>query len=277
MQNNLMKSFLDFIKYNNAFPIILSVVILGTGAAFAASPELRQAVFAPTRVAPAPEKAKPTATKKLLSENLGKFDLDVRIDAVTEDTANYHAAYSYTTLEVGDGAWKEARKNGKMDIPKALLGKRDLKSYLVEQIGQVIDREIAYLSEAQAAIKAKAAEEKSKEYASLSGTEIDESVRREAEKGGSVGNNVDESNPQQKKTEAVNPGITLTKEEINDMIVKAVSDFLAIDMSMPESLPEAAPAETIAPSVENTSEAAEPAAEEIVSVSEPVTEVNPEP
>jgi hypothetical protein len=267
-----MKSLLEFIKYNNAFPIILSVVVFGTGAAFAASPELRQAVFSPARVsAPVGEKEKPTDAKKLLSENLGKFDLDVRIDAVTEDATGYHAAYSYTTLEISGGAWKEVRKNGKMDIPKALLGKRDLKSYLVEQIGQVIDREIVYLSEVQSALKAKNAAEKSKEYASLSGTEIDEAARKEAEKRSVSGSSVDEPSAQSgTKNDAATPGITLTKEEINDMIVKAVSDFLAIDTSMPEDITES-PVETVVPDTSAVSDT-ETIAEEITLESEPVSE-----
>lgn len=266
-----MKSLLDFIKYNNAFPIVLSVVILGTGAAFAASPELRQSVFAPSAGDSAPVTPKKTDVAKLLSADIGDFDLALRIDAVTEDATSYHAAYSYTTLEISGGAWKEVRKNGKMDIPKALLGKRDLKAYLIEQIGQVIDREIAYLSEAQATIRTKVAPEKSREYASLSGTEVDAETRKSAEKIGSSGSMTDESDVRKEAEEETASGITLTKEEINDMIVKAVSDFLAIDTSMPESLQEAVPAETAATFTETAPEIEEPAIEEVA----PETESTP--
>ncbi len=266
-----MRKFLDFIKYNNAFPIVLSVVILGTGAAFAASPELRQSVFAPSAGDSGPVIPKKTDAAKLLSTDIGDFDLALRIDSVTEDTTSYHAAYSYTTLEISGGAWKEVRKNGKMDIPKALLGKRDLKSYLIEQIGQVIDREIAYLSEAQEMIRTKAAPEKSKEYASLSGTEVDAETRKSAEKGDSSGNITDEPDQRKEKTEETAPGITLTKEEINEMIVKAVSDFLAIDMSMPGPLSETAPAEAVVSDTETIPETEEPAIEEVA----PETESTP--
>jgi hypothetical protein len=266
-----MRKFLDFIKYNNAFPIVLSVVILGTGAAFAASPELRQSVFAPSAEDSASVTPKKTDAAKLLSTDIGDFDLALRIDAVTEDAASYHAAYSYTTLEISGGAWKEVRKNGKMDIPKALLGKRDLKSYLVEQIGQVIDREIAYLSEVQATIRTKSAPEKSKEYASLSGIEVDAETRKSAEKSGSSGSMTDEPDPQEEEKEEVAPGITLTKEELNDMIVKAVSDFLAIDMNMPEPLPETVPAEAVVSDTEAAPETEEPAIEEVA----PETESTP--
>lgn len=266
-----MKSFLDFVKYNNAFPIILSVVILGTGAVFAASPELRQTVFPSAGKTSAPTAPKKTDASKLLSEDISDFDLRLRIDTVTEDTGNYHVAYSYTTFEVVDGAWKEVRKNAKMDIPKALLGKRDLKSYLVEQIGQVIDREVAYLSEAKAAVKTKPSVEKSKEYASLSGTEIDAEARKAAEKSGSSPSVTDEPKPSTVNEEtkaATTPGVTLTKEEVNEMIVKAVSDFLAIDTSMPEPLPETLPTEEptekTPSSGENTSETGIPATEEAV-------------
>lgn len=263
-----MKSLLDFIKYNNAFPIILSVAILGTGAAFASSPELRQSVFPSSAENSVSSTPKKTDTAKLLSTDIGDFDLALRIDAVTEDTTSYHAAYSYTTLEISGGAWKEVRKNGKMDIPKTLLGKRDLKSYLVEQIGQVIDREIAYLSEAQEMVRTKAEPEKSKEYASLSGTEIDAETRKSAEKSGFTGKMSDEPDPRKEKMEETAPGITLTKEELNEMIVKAVSDFLAIDTSMPEPLPETPQAETVAPFTETAPETLEPESENTVSTPE---------
>ncbi len=246
-----MRSLIDFIKYNNAVPIILAVGVLGAGVAFAASPKLRQAVL-PQTVAPAvPLQPKPTDTAKLRLKDLGTFDLDVRIDSLTEDTEGYFVAYSYTTLEVAGGEWQEVRKNGKMDIPKALLGKRDLKTYLVEQIGQVIDRELAYLKEAQTAATAAGASRSASRYASLAGTKIDAAARAEVKENEeknekkndekSLKNKEDQEDSSETETSsddvgnrATVAGTTLTEEQIREIIVKAVSDFLAVDVSMPE-------------------------------------------
>lgn len=255
-----MKVILDFLKYNNAVPIILAVMILGTGAAFAANPELRGSVF-PSATTGKPLPPKPTDTTTLEAKNLEDFDLDVRIDSITEDGATYFVSYSYTTLEVQGGAWKELRKGAKMEIPKALLGKRDLKTYLVEQIGQVIDRELAYLSEAQVTLVAGQAKNASK-YAALVGEEIDERDRKEAERANVSGKGVNEPISESGEGNGIASGslIGLSKEEINEMIVKAVSDFLAVDLSMPEPLviPEDETAEEDAETVSGTTVEQEP-------------------
>lgn len=263
--HNFMRSLLDFIKYNNAFPIILSVVILGTGAAFAASPDLRQAIFPSSASNSVPVAPKKTDTAKLLSTDTGAFDLALRIDAITEDAQAYHVAYSYTTLEVSGGEWREVRKTGKMDAWKEILGKRDLRDYVAEQLGQVIARELAYLSEARTAATAATAPKASGNYASLVGTEIDAETPVESGKNAvsDVSEGVSPDEP------AAFAGTTLTEEEINDMIVKAVSDFLAIDTGMPEPFPEPSLVETPASAVENTSETAEPDAGDSAPDSDP--------
>ena len=257
-----MKSFLDFIKYNNAFPITLAVVILGTGAAFAMGPDLRQSALNRKGKTPLPSAMSVTTdTKKLMAENIDNFDLRLRIDTITEDVESYHVIYSYRTFEVLDNTWREVQKKGKMDIPRALLGKRDLKSYLAEQIGQVIDREIAYLGEVKATIGTKSSSEKSVKYTALSGSEISAAPKKSVEAGVASGESVsDESKPKYTETgEVAVPGITLTKEEINDMIVQAVSDFLAIDLTLPPS-PEVSPAKVPVSVVEDMPEAILPVA-----------------
>lgn len=267
-----MRSFFNFIKYNNAFPIILSVVILVTGAAYAAIPNLRQAVFSPSAENFAPVVPKKTDTAKLLSTDTEEFDLALRIDAITEDVDAYHVTYSYTTLEVAAGEWRKARKNGKMDVFKAMLGKRDLKTYFVEQLGQVIDREIAYLSEAQSAARSVASAKTSGKYASLVGTEIDVKSREESKKndvsGDSSVNGSKENGSREEEENVSASSIGLTKEEINAMVVKAVSDFLAIDMNMPEPLSEVVSTEPAVQVVEAVPEIKETVTEETAPESE---------
>lgn len=262
-----MRKILDFIKYNNAFPLIVSVVLLCTGAAFASSPELRQAVFAPADTG-APILPKKTDTKQLVAEDMKHFDLGLRIDAITEDVEAYHAVYAYQTLAVAGGAWQPVRKTGKMDIPKKLLGKRDLGTYLAEQIGQVIDREVAYLREAQAAVRVAAAPAASSRYAGLVGQPVKKPAAGDA---ASVTETDTAASDAQSDTtdgqETVSQPLGLSDAEIRAIIVEAVAEFLAVDTSMPE--PIVVPADTVSPSDTLEEAPIVPEATETPIVSEP--------
>ncbi len=235
-----MKKLLDFLKYNNTVPFIFLALLFGAGTVLATSPQVRQSVFSSTTSVPSATVEKIDASK-LLDLDIKKLDLDLRIDTLTEDTLNYYAAYSYETWEVVDHTWQEARKVGKMDIPKALLGKRDLKTYLIEQIGQVMDREIAYLGEAQSVAREVTIPKQSSKYASLVGSEVkkedvlsarkstvSDTVSKKESKSDSAGAVIVET-----KTGSVET--TLSKQEIEKIIVSAVAEFLAVDTSMPST------------------------------------------
>lgn len=239
-----MKSILNFFKYHNAVPLLSAVVVLGAGVTLAASPELRQSVFSPgspeaPKILP-PEK---TDTTNLLAINPGKYDFGLRIDAINEDPETYFVSYSYKTLEVVDGAWREVRKSEKLTIPKKLLGKRDLKEYLSDQIGQVVDRQIAYLTEVQSSVSGKAASKSAaKEYASLIGKGVD--VKQAVPSGdGKLTTSPSTSPDVTPSQNSANTNTNQTdiskevysKEEIHKMIVAAVADFLSVDMSMPDA------------------------------------------
>lgn len=221
-----MKALLDFIKYNNAFPVILFVTLLATGAVFAASPELRESVFVP-EAAPigAPEKAD---ASKLLATDVEQYDPALRIDAIREDIKTYYITYSYQTFEVTGNTWQEVRKTKHLDVPKELLGKRDLKEYLSSQINQVIAQEQGYLREAKILASGASTQRDSLKYAALVGQEIEPSAEEEKEDVVQESGNVTEEEP-------APAGVpTLSQEEIQKMIVAAVAEFLAVDMSMPE-------------------------------------------
>lgn len=233
-----MKKMLDFLKYNNAVPFLFFALLLGAGTALATSPQLRQSVFTPGGTIPSAAPAQ-TDTSKLLDLNIKELDLDLRIDTLTEDRVNYYVSYSYQTWAVVDFAWQEMRKVGKMDIPKALLGKRDLKTYLIEQIGQVMDREIAYLGEAQTIARAVVAPKQSSGYASLVGSTVkkDDVLAVRAETASEIPVKK-ESKLTDSESMAIEMGsgpakTVLSKEEIEKIIVSAVAEFLAVDMSMP--------------------------------------------
>lgn len=235
-----MRSLLHFIKYNNAVPLILSVLILGTGATFAASPKLREAVLPNQTVQPfgAPKAAD---TSNLMKADLDSYDISVRIDTLTENTEAYAVEYSYNTYDIVDGIWQETRKSRRMDIPKVLLGKRKLTDYLSEQIGQVVHQELAYLDDVRkTATGENIPKPRISKYAGLAGKEI--AVSDGAPSG--VGETKETpSDTESKNTGTQSSSVGLSKEEVREMIVQAVADFLAIDTSMPETIVET-PTET---------------------------------
>lgn len=234
-----MKKLLDFLKYNNAVPFLLFILLLGAGTALATSPQLRQSVFAPEGTVPNTA-SEQTDTSKLLALNIQTLDLDLRIDSLAEDELKYYASYSYQTWGVVDYEWQEMRKVGKMDIPKALLGKRDLKTYLIEQIGQVMDREVAYLGEAQVIAREAVIPKQSSQYASLVGSAVKKddvlALRKETTSDIPV-KKESKSAPAELMTVETAAGsveTVLSKKEIEKIIVSAVAEFLAVDTSMPD-------------------------------------------
>lgn len=292
-----MRSLLDFIKYNNAVPLILAVLLLGTGVVFAANPAVREALF-PTDAGPlTPPPA--ARTEVLLATDLEAFDMAFRVDAVVEAGQSYRIGYSYRTLEVAADAWQVVPKAKNMDIPKDLLGKRDLGLYAAEQIGQVMDREIAYLSEVQArARKPDPRGAASGEYAGLVGKTLDaedkrfeaykpvvkEEKKEEGKKKGETETTITVELP----SGSVPATSLLTKEEVRQIIVDAVANFLAIDTVPVAPTPEpvepteieAAPDETIpsepdpedSQEMDNGNESSETAPETAVLDSESVGE-----
>lgn len=257
-----MNRIIRFLKYHNAVPFTLVLIFLGVGMAFASSPELRQSVISggqsPTPALP----VKKTDTSKLIAKDLKEYDLHLRIDSLRETANAYFVAYSYQTLEVVSGSWQEVRKNAQMDIPKAMLGTRSLETYITDQAEQVIGREIAYLSEAQAGIRASSgAKSVSGDVSSLVGKSIQKGDAKDAlsENTKSVDTMrnpkaVDISGEEEAIPSATIPAEVYSKEEVRKMIVEAVAEFLAVDMSMPddlsvpvEAVPQVPPIESIPP------------------------------
>ena len=240
-----MRPITEFIKYNNTVPLIVAVLLLGTGAVFASNPSVREALFptdaGPMGPAPAPD------SQALVTADISDFDMAFRIDAVREKTDAYVIQYSYRTLEVVDRAWRTVSKAKVMDVPKALLGRRDLGLYAAEEIGEVMDREIAYLGEVQARLSAPSgAGDDAGRYERLSGKTLDPEDRK-----------FDGYQPVVKQKEEEKPApvtvislpgtaspvqTVLSKEEVRQIIVDSIANFLAI-----ETAKETAPSEAVLP------------------------------
>ncbi len=137
-----MKNFFHFIQYNNAFPIILGIIFLGGGTVFAATnPEI---------IYEKEEHIISIDNTYIVEKDLNGFTPTVQIIEVTEDDKNYFVSYLFTTIDLKDAVWQDVEKENIMAISKVDLGQyRDLGFYVMGQLRQKIEREIAYLQEVQ--------------------------------------------------------------------------------------------------------------------------------
>jgi hypothetical protein len=136
-----MRGLLNFFKYNNAVPIILGVVFIGAGSAFAATDP--QAIYSQT------QQVVSVDNTYIANKDLTTWTPKILITGVTEDADNYYVAYTFTTIDVVNYAWQDVAKNITMTVNKADLGQRDLGVYVTAQFRNIITNEVAYLSEVQ--------------------------------------------------------------------------------------------------------------------------------
>lgn len=136
-------SLASFLAYHNAVPIAVSILIVGGASAFAATN--------PETIYSVQETVVAVDNTYIASKDFSSWTPTVRITGVTEDGEYYYVAYDFTTVDIRDHVWQDVVKQEVMKVSKADLGPyRDLGLYVMEQLTQVVDREIAYLKEVQA-------------------------------------------------------------------------------------------------------------------------------
>lgn len=135
-------SLAHFVQYHNAVPIALGLVLLGSGVSYAAiNPE---SVYGTTQTVMSIDNT------YIAYKDLSSYSPRVSITGVTEDDEYYYVAYTFTTIDLDNYVWKDVEKSETMKVSKADLGPyRDLGLYVMEQLKQKIDRELAYLKEVQ--------------------------------------------------------------------------------------------------------------------------------
>ena len=143
-----MKGFVRFLAYHNAVPISISMVLLTSGAAFAASPEVRSEVS--NAVLSTDTQVIAMDNTYIANKDLSSYTPRVLITGVTEDADSYYVAYRLTTIDVREHVWQDVVVGDTMKVDKALLGaSRDLGEYATAQLGQTIDHEASKLREVQ--------------------------------------------------------------------------------------------------------------------------------
>jgi len=73
----------------------------------------------------------------------------MQITNVLEDVENYYVDYEYNTLAIRDNAWQEITRTGTLTVSKQVLIGQDLGLYVAEELGEIIDSQLAYLKEVQ--------------------------------------------------------------------------------------------------------------------------------
>lgn len=232
-----MRALLHFIKYNNTFPLLLLGVLVVAGAVLAATGDIPSPLSSQNRSL-APKTPTPTDTSLLLQQDLGRYHIKVRIENITENATTYQVQYTFNSLDIVDGRWQETQKQKSLVVQKEMLGQRSLTDYLTEQISQVTQQELAYLSEVQAKLFGGDRQKgQPTKYAGLIGKELaleQSSVgKKEASQKEKTTKVSDDSTSSAtgKVTPSAVPGVS--EQELRQLIVQAVADFLAIDTTVP--------------------------------------------
>ena len=129
--HDLLRRARDFVKYHNAFSIIMVVMIVATGTVMASEPvkEMLAEVVGEEIVV---EKGIDNAA--LLEIDLDAFDMEMTINAVSEDSDNYYVEFSYHTIGIMDNMWKKLFHEEIMTVSKAEIKGKDLGLYLTEEL-----------------------------------------------------------------------------------------------------------------------------------------------
>ena len=141
-----MKNLSRFLQYNNAVPIVLSVLVLGGGSVFAATD--------PAALLSKQQTVMSVDNTYIATKDLSSWSPVVNITAVTEDSDNYYVTYALSTIDVKDYVWQDVVKNNSITVSKADLGDRDLGLYVTDLLNNVVRNESAYLAQVQEKEKA---------------------------------------------------------------------------------------------------------------------------
>jgi len=140
------KSWLDFIKYNNAFLIVLAAGVIAFSGLALASEEVRDNTIGGKQVY-----AEGVDNTLLLEQNFDEFKMDYKITGITEDEESYVVTYSYVDFNLSSSdigsrtprgesdsqtgsVWQFIEKQGARKINKPF--RQDLGVYLAEQLSQ---------------------------------------------------------------------------------------------------------------------------------------------
>jgi hypothetical protein len=268
---SMYQKILNFIKYNNAFTIIFIIFFFSFGVSFAASPGVRDSVYASQSTVVSVD------NNLIVSTDLDSFNFNLRINSVTEDEKNYYAAYSYQTLAVEDGVWQTRQIQKTLTVSKEALGGKDLGLYIAKELGENINYELSYLKKVQKLEIEKGKSQKvvNTEYSGLIGKLLD--PKQEVIEGYSPV--IPEPAPEVAATVESNPAAVILSNPHVPPSPKAAVDEIKPTSNSTGS-PEATPSSPDLPvqtEATTTPPQTEPAPEPVSTSTSPQTEPAPEP
>jgi len=236
-----MKKIIQFIKYNNAFVIILGLIFASAAGALA-NETSREAIVGKTIVTRIG-----MDNARIISADLENFEMGLKIKSVKEDGEFYYVNFDYNAIDAKDGVWQTVKKEKNINVSKIRLGDMDLGLYLAEELKQLTSQEMAYMKEVQGIEKNKGAQKQveSVEYTGLKGLvfndetkEIDgynpvkEKENQKAEVVGVFNPSSGEEDEESKQTDEgegkTSPQVTVVKEVISkETIMQMVKEALA--------------------------------------------------
>ena len=139
-----MKNIINFIKYHNAFTIILGLVLLATASVFA-NEDARNTV-----IGEKVEIQQGIDNSQLLAADLNNFDLTLKITNLSEDEDNYYVNYTYQTLGIRDNVWQPVAEEKTLTVSKNALGNEDLGLYVQKELSEAVAYQLDFLKRVQA-------------------------------------------------------------------------------------------------------------------------------
>ena len=277
-----MKKIIQFIKYNNAFVIILGLIFASAAGALA-NETSREAIVGKTIVTRIG-----MDNARIISADLENFEMGLKIKSVKEDGEFYYVNFDYNAIDAKDGVWQTVKKEKNINVSKIRLGDMDLGLYLAEELKQLTEREMAYMKEVQSIEKSKGAQKQveSIEYTGLKGLVFNDETKeiagynpvkeKENQKAEVVGvfnpssGEEDEENGQttDEGEGKISPQVTVVKEVISkETIMQMVKEALAqeqvseVSASSAVSVSSSSVSPSEAPSQSSSESSSQPAGE----------------
>jgi len=140
-----MKRIIHFIQYHNAASLFI-LFAFATGTFALASEDVRETVIGQ-------EVVTETGVDNvvILAADFDAFNPNLTITSVQEDNEYYYVQYAFETFAIQENAWQKARKQNTLRVLKKELEERErtLESHINEELGEVIQHDLAYLRKVQ--------------------------------------------------------------------------------------------------------------------------------
>lgn len=155
---------IHFIKYNNATVVILAVILVLGGGAFAAGPE---------GIGEKQTSIQGLDNSALLAADLNNFSMDFKINKIEADDKYYYVNYSFMDLGVKDQSWQYLISEKTRKISKKI--KIDLGAYLAKDLEKHYEARIRELKAEKSRAEINGATQRLEvtEYSGLLGRTLD--------------------------------------------------------------------------------------------------------